>query len=295
VLFADLAGSTKLYESAGDVTALAAIEQCIGRLRQATESEGGRTVKTIGDGVMALFPAPEAAAKAAVKMHVAIEVLPAIGEKKLALRIGLHSGPVIDRGDDLFGDTVNVASRLLGEAIRGQILLSEGSAALLGTVLHNWVRRLYSVQIKGKAEHIALFELVWRQSADLTALAGVDVVKRDPYPVLRLRYGNKKLVFHPRSDALIIGREAGCDLLIAEVKASRQHCTIERHQYDFVLKDHSTNGTYVTVEGDSEVLLRRQQFILRRRGWIAFGSSRDVATEIVEFLFEDAKGMAGGI
>jgi len=69
-------------------------------------------VKTIGDGVMALFPAPDAAAKAAVKMHVAIEVLPAIGEKKLALRIGLHSGPVIDRGDDLFGYTVNVASRL---------------------------------------------------------------------------------------------------------------------------------------------------------------------------------------
>jgi class 3 adenylate cyclase len=58
-------------------------------------------VKTMGDGVMALFPAPDAAAKAAVKMHVAIEVLPAIGEKKLALRIGFHSGPVIDRGDDL--------------------------------------------------------------------------------------------------------------------------------------------------------------------------------------------------
>jgi len=147
------------------------------------------------------------------------------------------------------------------------------------------VRRLYSVQIKGKAEHIALFELVWRQSADQTAVAGVDVVKRDPYPVLRLRYGDKKLVLRPRSDALIIGRDPGCDLPIVEAKASRQHCTIERHQYDFVLKDHSTNGTYVTVEGDSEVQLKRQQFILRRRGWIAFGSSRDIATEIVEFLF----------
>jgi hypothetical protein len=73
-------------------------------------------------------------------------------------------------------------------------------------VLHNWVRRLYSVQIKGKAEHIAVFELVWRQSADLTAIASVDVVKRDPYPVLRLRYGDKKLVLRPRSDALVIGR-----------------------------------------------------------------------------------------
>src|SRR5437762_11315793 len=65
VLFADVSGSTKLYETAGDAAALTAIGRCIERMRKAAESTGGRVVKTIGDEIMALFPSPDAAAGAA--------------------------------------------------------------------------------------------------------------------------------------------------------------------------------------------------------------------------------------
>src|SRR5256886_15624892 len=65
VLFADVSGSTKLYETAGDAVALTAIGRCIERMRKAAESTGGRVVKTIGDEIMALFPRPDAAAGAA--------------------------------------------------------------------------------------------------------------------------------------------------------------------------------------------------------------------------------------
>jgi adenylate cyclase len=66
--------------------------------------------------------------------------------------------------------------------------------------------------------------------------------------------------------------------------ASRQHCTIDRRGDRFVLKDHSTNGTFVTIEGDTELFLQREELALRKHGWIAFGQPRSGATQIVEFF-----------
>src|SRR5256885_3498049 len=95
VLFADVSGSTKLYETAGDAAALTAIGHCIERMRKAAESTGGRVVKTIGDENMALFPSPDAAAGAASEMHATIEQLTAGGGGKLGGPGGFHSRAVI--------------------------------------------------------------------------------------------------------------------------------------------------------------------------------------------------------
>src|SRR5205807_9653520 len=80
VLFANVTGSTKLYEAAGDAQAAEAIGRCLERLRLSAEATGGRVVKTMGDSVMALFSNPDAAASAAARMQVAIESLAAVGE-----------------------------------------------------------------------------------------------------------------------------------------------------------------------------------------------------------------------
>ncbi|HKC31437.1 MAG TPA: adenylate/guanylate cyclase domain-containing protein, partial [Burkholderiales bacterium] len=101
VLFADVTGSTKLYEAAGDALAAEAIGRCLENLRLSAEATGGRVVKTMGDSVMALFSNPDAAASAAARMQVAIESLPAVGDIKLGVRIGFHAGPVIQRNNDI--------------------------------------------------------------------------------------------------------------------------------------------------------------------------------------------------
>src|SRR2546429_9270925 len=128
VLFADVSGSTKLYETAGDAAALTAIGRCIERMRKAAESTGGRVVKTIGDEIMALFPSPDAAAGAASEMHATIEQLPEVGGAKLGVRVGFHSGPVIQREDDVFGDTVNMAARLGEQAGEGPNIIPDRKA-----------------------------------------------------------------------------------------------------------------------------------------------------------------------
>ncbi len=286
VLFADVSGSTKLYETAGDKQAADAIGGCIEKLRQTTEEGAGRVVKTMGDSVMALFSNPNAAAIAATKMHLAVESLPALGETKIGVGIGFQSGTVIQRDNDVFGDTVNLASRIVEQARKGQVLTSEETASLLMPIIRNKTRRLYPIQVKGKADDVALYELVWRQSPDVTDVASTMSMLKTSQVRLRLRYQGKDVLRRRGGESIIIGRDQECELAIVDQKASRQHCTIERRHDKFVLKDHSTNGTYVTVEGEEEVVLQREEFTLRKHGWITFGQTRANATDTMEYFCE---------
>src|SRR5216117_3687838 len=145
VLFADVSGSTQLYETEGDVAALDAIGLCIGRLSQAAESTGGRVLKTMGDEVMVLFPTADAAANGALEMHAAVATLPPVNGTKLGVRIGFHCGPVIQRDNDVFGDTVNLAARLVDQAQKGQIVTWRETVQQLSPALRATSRRLYSI------------------------------------------------------------------------------------------------------------------------------------------------------
>src|SRR2546425_11550321 len=93
VLFADVSGSTRLIETAGDAVALKAIARCIDRLCKAAESTGGQGVKTIGDEGMVLFPTPDAAGPAAAKMDASINAPPAGGRTQRGGGVGFPSRP----------------------------------------------------------------------------------------------------------------------------------------------------------------------------------------------------------
>jgi adenylate cyclase len=148
-------------------------------------------------------------------------------------------------------------------------------------------RDLYGVQVKGKSEEVALSELVWKRDEDATVLASLRVpAAKAAASVLRLRYRDAEIARRRDSDAEVIGRDAECGVQIADDMASRRHCTIERRKDKWVLKDHSTNGTFVTLEGDSEITLRREELVLRKHGWIACGQSRAGTREVVEFFID---------
>ncbi|MGH8669824.1 MAG: adenylate/guanylate cyclase domain-containing protein [Burkholderiales bacterium] len=284
VLFADVSGSTKLYETAGDATALAAITLCLAAMRQATEAAGGRVVKTIGDEVMAVFPGPDAAVAAAAEMQAKAEALPEVAGTRIGLRIGFHYGPVLQQDNDVFGDTVNLAARLVAQAQKSEIITTSETAAQLAPVFRSMVRHLHSITVRGKTEEVEVAEIVWRSDVNATTFVRNRVKPKAAGHSVRLRYRNREVVRRRDGDAVIIGRDAGCGLVIDDDMASRQHCTVERRGDKFILKDHSTNGTYVTLEGDTEILLQREELTLRRHGWIAFGQPRAGTAEVVEFL-----------
>jgi len=285
VLFADISGSTQLYETAGDAAAHEAIARCLQKLREAAEASGGRVVKTIGDELMVLFPKPGAAAMAAARMQAAMQELPAVGLIKLGLRVGFNAGPVIQRDNDVFGDTVNLASRLVDQAGKGQIITSAETAALLGPIFRNWLRQLYAIQVKGKAEDVVLTEIVWKVDQDTTKVASA-ASPRSGRSVLRLKYLGKETVRRRETESITLGRGEDCGLAVPDELASRQHCTIERRSDRWVLKDHSANGTWITAEGEAEFLLQRDEYTLGKHGWVAFGQQRAKATEVVEYSCE---------
>jgi len=172
ILFADISGSAKLYESLGDAEALSTVERCLAIIRQACIDSGGRVVKTIGDEVMAVFPAADGAARAATDMQARISAQQTSRGTTLAIHVGFNYGPVLEEGDDVFGDSVTVAARLSNLAKGGQVFTSAQTVEGLPPALRARTRSQQAHTVKGKQKDIDLFELVWQETEDeLTALS----------------------------------------------------------------------------------------------------------------------------
>jgi class 3 adenylate cyclase len=284
VLFADVSGSTKLYETAGDAVAVIAIDNCIAVFTRATQESGGRVIKTIGDEVMSVFGSATDAAGAAIDMQTGVDEMAPVAGSKLGIRIGFHYGPLVDRDGDVFGDTVNLAARLTGLATRGQIITSRETADLLTPMLRSSCRELYSIQVKGKAQEVKLCEVLWQTSEEATTMASLRTMTRvERRSQLVLRYGDAVIMVRSDRPTVTLGRDQAADLVIRERMASRAHGKIELRRDKFVLVDHSANGTFVQPEGSQEILLRREELTLNGKGRIAFGQSCSVSKEIVQF------------
>ena len=283
VLFAELLGAAELYGRADDTVAHEAIAQCAGRLGRAAGSDA-RVVKTLGARLMLVATDADAAARAAVSMQTEARQFAAAGAPGLTLGVGFHCGPLIREEDgDLFGDAVNLAARLVEQAASGQVLLAAETAGALSPPYRRLMRQLYSIPVKGRAEEVTLCELVWRIDE-----AGATFLPFAPPKLgrarLTLKYRGGRVVLETGAAPLSIGREEDCGLVLAETEeASRHHCTIQQRGDHFVLADRSTNGTFVTVEGEGEIRLKREEFTLRKRGWLSFGSSRADGAESAEF------------
>jgi len=287
VLFADVSGSTKLYETAGDQVAKAAIDECVRIMREQTEGAKGRVIKTMGDEVMSVFPTADAAADAAIEMQSAIADLKPVGNSKIGIRIGFNYGPIVEQADgDIFGDAVNVAARLSHVAVKGQIITARDTVMLMSPMLKSATRKITAIQIKGKAAEVEVYELMWQQSEDMTTLASHKSIYKPKNAKLRILAQGSEVILSAERPSLALGRDASADLVVRERMASRAHGKIERRLDKFILTDHSANGTFITIEGDKEIILRREEFTLRAHGWIAFGQTRATSTDVIEFFCE---------
>lgn len=284
VMFADICGSSRLYEKLGDAEALRAVERCLHRMERAAEAAKGRIVKTVGDELMVAFDSADSAAQAAGEIQLRVDALPPVSGISLAIRIGFHHGEVIEENNDVFGDTVNVASRLAGLAKAGQVLTTAETVAMLSPEWRERTRAIEALAVKGMDEAIDVHELLWnRGDENLTMrFSAQPPVVRDTR--LRLRHGDQEVMLDATKPSAAFGRDPHADLVTRDSRASRAHGRIERRRDKYVLIDESTNGTYVKFLGEPEFVLRREEAILRGRGRISFGhSTDDHGEELLEF------------
>lgn len=290
ILFADVSGSTRLFETLGDAKARVKVADCLETLTQVTKEHNGTVIKTIGDEIMCTFPTANDAAKAACEMHEALEedITEGGGEgTTLSIRVGMHYGPAILEAGDVFGDAVNVAARMTAQAKGGQIITTQSTIDKLEPLLRASTRFVDRAPIKGKKEEIEIYEVIW-QEEDVTRMAtGLKHDKSKPEVCLRIRYNNKEVVLNKQKTGLVMGRSQSCDLSVNEKLASRQHVRIEMRRDKFFIIDQSTNGTHVLIDGTDEAFLRREEMPLHGTGRISLGKAfAEHPTEIVSFVHD---------
>ncbi|MEJ2760280.1 MAG: adenylate/guanylate cyclase domain-containing protein [Gammaproteobacteria bacterium] len=290
ILFADVSGSTRLFETLGDAMARVRVADCLETLTEVTKEHNGTVIKTIGDEIMCTFPTANDAAKAACEMHEALEedITEGGGEgTTLSIRVGMHYGPAILESGDVFGDAVNVAARMTAQAKGGQIISTQSTIDKLEPLLRASTRFVDRAPIKGKKEEIEIYEIIW-QEEDVTRMAtGLLHGESKPEVCLRISYNNKEVVLNRQKTGLIMGRSQSCDLSVNEKLASRQHVRIEMRRDKFFIIDQSTNGTHVLIDGTEEAFLRREEMPLHGTGRISLGKSfEEQPTEVVSFAHD---------
>jgi class 3 adenylate cyclase len=271
VLFVDISGSTRLYESLGDERALARVGGTLATLSQVCADCGGRVIKTAGDGAMCMFETAEAALRAAGLMQEKTAERGEADAKGYGIHIGCHFGPVLENAGDLFGDTVNLAARVAGLAKVGQIITTADTVERLPPSQAERARRLDSVPVKGKQKAVTIFEFLWQESDELTAMG--TRLETGRAALLTLDYEGRNWRFEGPGE-LTLGRDGTCDVVVGDRKASRLHARLERRRDKFVLVDQSSNGTWVQFAAEAEmVVLRREELMLRASGLIGLGHS----------------------
>ena len=273
VLFADVSGSTKLYETVGDDAAHQAIELCLKLFSALAAQHGGRVVKTIGDEVMVVFPDASHAGAAARDIQLGMSDMAPVGKVRLGVRIGMHQGPVVEKGGDVFGDTVNLCSRLVDIANPRQVLTTQQTVDALSPGLRKRCRTLPPTKVRGRAAEVAACEVLWRGDADVTevSLTQEMLVKAAQW-VLKLSYADATFTVE-HSASVRIGRDKENDVVVPSQHASRLHARVFGRDGNFVIVDQSSNGTFVLVDGSTrEIRLRREEALLGERGTIGLGS-----------------------
>lgn len=285
VLFADIAGSTALYNSLGDEKAQELVSQCLRRLSEVVVSFGGTVIKTIGDEIMCRFETADATVSAAAVMHELLLFSPVTTKTlpkgiKLSVRIGLHYDKMILEAGDLFGDGVNVASRMCQIAKANQIITTAQTVVALTNDYKRSARIFDRVMLKGKTDSMVVYEVIWRDEEDVTRLVTMSMNQSElQYVKLVLHYGDKTVTLTSDMREFVIGRDRSCDLSTTAHLASRIHCAFKYSRSKFVLVDRSTNGTYVRTQEGEEVYLRREELPLWGQGIISFGRPVSKETE----------------
>jgi len=284
VVFTDLFGSTSVYEALGNAQATQAVTQVTSWIASTIGAHGGRVVKLLGDGVLALFRNNRSAITAVVEIqrkHQERMARVAVAHR-LPIRIGVASGDVEMVVNDCYGDAVNVAARLSDLSGANQIWAN--SAALEGINEAEGVRFrvLGPISIRGRAEPCTVHQVDWEDDAasSLLTMQSDMVPLFDPNEVdtlggqIELIWVDTRKSFRSFDLPIHIGRLRQAEFVVEDPRVSRTHARIDWRNGSMILVDLSSYGCWLRFAGGgSDLLLRREECVLHGQGEISLGSS----------------------
>ncbi|MGB0133324.1 adenylate/guanylate cyclase domain-containing protein [Dokdonella sp.] len=277
ILFADVSGSTKLFELRGNVAARDIIAAVLDALTEVANRHGGKLIKTIGDEIMCTFPSAVQGLLASTDMQRRMKSDIAFVQDNIGIRIGLHHGEALVEETDVFGDAVNVAARMAALAKRDQIVATATTAMNITNAAGVRVRSIGTARVAGKLLPIEIVDVMWQEDVShVTTVQRVVQFAKAKRVVLTLRFLGREFQIDELADPFTLGREESHSLTIESDWVSRDHAMIEWKRGHFILSDRSTNGTWVKI-GNEELLVHRDAFHLRRSGTISLGQAHAAA------------------
>ena len=277
IVFADVVGSTQLYDKFGDTKASETVAACLDIMKDATYQFNGIVIKTIGDEVMSTFESVDDAMGAAVMMQTRISES---GKKEggipVSIRIGCHYGPVVQEQNDIFGAAVHTANRMTSQAKSKQIVISGHTVEQMSPELRNQTRQIDVATVRGRLDEVALFELVWQPEEATSMLPTIEwESKGRKVSKLLLNFKDTTVEVSDQRKSATLGRADDNGVVVKGTLISRIHAKIEMRRGKFLLIDQSTNGTFLQDVQGHEVLVRRDSTELVNEGTIGLGRTEN--------------------
>jgi adenylate cyclase len=280
VVFADLVGSTGIFERLGDETAGRFVTQLTTALSKTFEQYNGRVIKLLGDGLFVVFPVEADAVASCIAIQKRLlekPVYPGGMGQPVQMQMGVEAGEVVEIEGDCYGDAVNSAARLADLAGADQILTTQRVRDALPAELQGQLRSLGPFHLRGKAEVTEVFRVHWQPEHEAEAtVMGVSIFKAPKDAHLEIAYAGSTLQLKPQGERITLGRSPTASLNVNDTRVSRLHATVEWRGGQFVLSDVSSFGTWVYMGNQTEpVVLRRTECYLVGQGQIALGCDRN--------------------
>lgn len=296
VVFADLTGSTRVFEALGNAKATQAITKLTYWISSVCEAHSGHGIKFLGDGVLILFRESRDAVEAVVELQQIHQkrILSWPEPLKMALQIGIARGDIVEQDSDYYGDAVNVASRLSDLSGPEQILVSDTVMQQLPDSTLVRSRCMGALSLRGRVEQCVVHRIEWQaeiMSEVFTVPAVLSphvVAKKAPTPsLITLSWLDVNADFEANHLPLYLGRGEGATFVVQDPRVSRQHARIEVRDGRFYIEDTSSYGTWVRFsEGGGIIALRREECVLLQAGEIALGATfDDFSVPTVSFSF----------
>jgi class 3 adenylate cyclase len=291
ILFADVVGSTQLYDKFGDTKASATVARCLEVMKDATHKFDGTVIKTIGDEVMCTFPSVDNAMSAAAQMQALISTDKDDGEDSIpvSIRIGCHFGPVVEEQNDIFGAAVHTANRMTSQAKAKQIVMSGTTVEQMGAEWAAQTRQIDIATVRGRVGEVALFELLWQPDEATSMLPTLGWESRTQTATrLIVSFRDTTIEVTDLKKHINMGRADDNDLVVKGNLISRIHARIEKRRGRFMLIDQSTNGTFLQSDTGEETFVRRDSTELVGEGIIGLGRVAKPGTPLaIHYICED--------
>jgi class 3 adenylate cyclase len=233
VVFVDISGSTALYAERGDAAAFRLTKTCLDLVAAQVAAAGGRVLRRIGDGVLAVFETPVQGLLASMRIVETIEH-PAcpLASEGVRVHVGLSSGLAVLRASDVYGDVANVAARLLGHAGAGEILLSANVYEALPVDARAKVQPIDEMELRNRRDSVMVYKVVG-ESPQTTIRART--LRHPSTPTMHLSCGGRDVLVGAMRPRVTMGRDAANDICVDDDVVSRHHAEIALRGARFML------------------------------------------------------------